>query len=191
VNTIQPILKNTTIGSTAPVRYYIDFTGNLFFNLPDKAYPYGNSNYSYIFKTYNMVDANYVVVLSGGGGSATLLLQYDTNPSDNQMLWLYGTGSSYSNQVSPAFTRSPNEVDTYTYSNSTRNMYINGTSVTTTTGGNNGNNGSLNARTQAYTNNILGYTGTARPSTFQLYYLYVLPIDVSSYPSDKTILENT
>ena len=206
-----PTLSNATITTIAsntipPTGYYVSFnttgTSYSYFSLPDNTLPYGNTDYSYVTKTYIVKNAGspYGVSLIGGG----------THSNDNNYTGIDyeydGRYRSFSWNSYDYFTTGANvnvnhinEVATMTYNstNKRRYGYITYNNTTTSLTGTVTN---IPTRVQSNTNNYMGlvsnsgFNFTSSNNLYgasKIYYMYVLPIDLQSYPSDRAILEAT
>lgn len=161
---------------------------NAFFNLPTGAHPYGDSEYTYVFK-YSSTNTTYG--LFGGGASATdqtnNLAYY---PFMYNNFWYSDDevyGSTYientNNVISCKFSKTPTR---------TRSLFLNGSSVSGALyiGGTNiANNISSNTRNQASSPNYLGLDTQSRYLNGRLYYSYIIPTAISD--ADRNILEAT
>jgi hypothetical protein len=174
---------------------YIDFgtttTGgnaNAYFNLPDGTHPYGDSEYSYVFR-YSSTSTTEHALFSGGTSLNINNLgyfhsiHYINSWYGNDMIYTTPYIANTNTIISVKFSKS---------STRTRTLYINGSSVPTELYINGvliGNNISSQLRTQTNTNNLLGAEIFGNKLNGPLYYAYIVPIAISEV--DRDILEAT
>lgn len=185
-NASQPVYNQTS--------KYVDFgnttsggNNNAFMTLPNSAYPYQNSAYSYVFK-HGTVKNSVGTVFFGG----TSNLQYKSS-------FIRGDYGKYrdcwwsSDYNTPAGTVLENTVLTTTYDGlssgiSSRKCYLNGTSATLTVA-----DATTNIRYQPNGPNYIGsIRGSYTPAydwNSPIYYLYWVPTVLST--ADRNILEST
>ena len=175
---LQPIYNTT--------QKYIDFgtttTGgnlNAYFNLPNGAFPYGNSEYSYVFKhgVKKNITVDYETIYYGGNNVTNQQTSFSHYLTNNNYINRW-----FSNDVS-SFTNSYKDYSNITdkYDGTKRYIYVNGISQNTLTGG---------VRNQSNTNNRIGRNlldGYGFNS--QLYYFYFMPMYISD--TERNILETT
>jgi hypothetical protein len=196
-----PILRNNTyteFTSTAPTGYYINFplpvSGNAYYlSLPSNAFPYNNSSYSYVVKTYCAqpnIPSNKALLNGGTGVGGSFLAQYNT-AGYFKHFW---RGSAALEKQTPGNQSNVylNYVSTFSFNSSSKNRYnyVNGPSELS-------DNNATN-RNQLSSPNYIAYSHYANPSTSvdavantNLYYVYALPYDLTLNSADKAILEAT
>jgi hypothetical protein len=166
---------------------YIDFSNftnggnaNAYFNLPNGTHPYGDSEYSYVFR-YSSTTTNYALFGGGiNGVDLTNCLDYEDYGIYRYNNYWYGDDNIYN----VTYTKNTNTIISVKFSKSstrTRTMYINGSSVVASI--------SNNIRQQPNYNNFIGSDIQSRYLNGPLYYAYIVPIAISEV--DRDILEAT
>lgn len=197
-----PTLTNETLAGAgaAPTGYYVSLnstngsTGLSYFTLPNGALPYGDSNYSFVIKTYYQAnDSGYRPII--GGGDSTIYksvtgIRFEPNGVYNH-LWF---NADYTIAHASNLTHT-NEVATFTYnstvSTGTKYYYFTQSTGTTTSGSSNA--ATFNNRAQTNTFNSIGthanYVNTNFFGTTKLYSICALPYDLQLNTTDRKILE--
>jgi hypothetical protein len=177
--TTQPVYNQTN--------KYIDFgtttTGgqtNAYFTLPNGAYPFNNTNYTYVFKNGpNITRTVEGVIYSGGTSGNNQFMFSRINPNTTNSF----TNAWFNNDL----TSSTNSITNYDvisskYDGNTVSIYINNTLNTSRS--------SYGTRNQPNTNNrIGGINGYSLFLNSPIYYLYACPVALSN--TDRNILEAT
>lgn len=170
---------------------YIDFgtstaggNANAYFDLPPGAHPFYDSEYSYVFK-YSATTTNYALFGSGSNTAVDLGNNLVYYPSTYNNYWL-GDDVLFNY----TYIVNTNTIISLNYSklpSKTRNLYINGSSLTGS-----GTTYTTTNYTRNQPPNSLNYIGAdiqGRYLNGRLYYAYIVPIAISD--ADRIILEST
>ena len=156
--------------------YVANYNSNAYFNLPNSAFPYGDSSYTYVTKLGNHNSGSFAII-SGGTDS--------TNYNINQLSYesTYYQSGWWNTDLRATVSAVPNDVISINYvsGSGTKYLYLNNTSYSLNDG---------KTRAQTNINNYIGYRSAGNSyMNSQMYYMYVFSTVLSTI--DRNNLEST
>ena len=145
--------------------------------MPDGAFPYNNTAYTYSTRWYNLTTTSNQSLFQAGTGNGMTSLYFFTNP--DFQLGTYGL-TSLDSYGPPAAVYSPNSTWTATYDGTTNlYSYVSSNTYTATVG----------TRGQTSTSNYIGGMAQSYYGKFQMYDFYAFSTVINT--SDRNLIEAT